>query len=152
MDPIDLLHGMLPLLGGVLIGGSAVAMTGVLWYGRTQRVSCAHELEHLVRGRQAVLEVLARDGPLDFADVYARLRPPPGPERLADWLVSMIADGSLHASMDAQGRAVFVRTRIPGPAPLPRVTVDTTRARRLGARRAGPGLEDHPGRGAGEGL
>ncbi|HUZ79417.1 MAG TPA: hypothetical protein VMV28_02180 [Thermoplasmata archaeon] len=148
MDPIVLPRGMLPLLGGALIGGGAVAATGLLWRARPHRGQHARELERLVWGRQSVRDALARYGPLDFAALRDRLRPSPGPERLADWLGSMVADGSLHATLDREGRAVFIEST----EPLPRVTIDTARARRRVDRRAELYLEEPPGAGSGEGL
>ncbi len=120
---------MLPLLGGALIGGGTVAATGLLWRVRPHRGRHVLELERLVQGRQSVLGALARYGPLDFSTLHARLRPPPGPERLADWLVSMLGDGSLRAIMDRGGRAVFALPPIRSAELLPRVTLDATRGR-----------------------
>jgi len=99
-------------------------VNGLLGRGRPCRNGVPRELDLLVRGRQAVLDVLSRYGPLDFSALHARLRPPPGPERLADWLVSMVGDGSLHAMMDRDGRAAFALTQTRSAELVPTVIFD----------------------------
>lgn len=128
MDPRWFCYEMLPLLGGILIGGCAVAATRILRRGRAERTPPSRELDRLVRGRQAVLDLLAREGALDFSTVRAHLRPSPRPERLADWLVSMVADGSLHAVLDPDGRAAFATTSPRGEERRPRICVDLAQA------------------------
>lgn len=118
---------------GVLLGGGAGATGALLWTARrARRVTLPHALELLVRGRQSVLDLLARNGALEFTALHTCLRPRPTPERLADWLASMLADGTLHANMDREGRAVFARTADGAASSRPQVTFDAAwRERRV---------------------
>ncbi len=125
---------MLSLFEGILIGGGSVAAIGLARRHATRRTILPRDLDRFLRGRQAVLAVLARDGPLDFAHLYSRLRPRPRPESLADWLAALLTDGSLSAMMDQEGRAAFVLAGRKPAAPTVRVTLDERALERFAAR------------------
>ena len=78
------------------------------------------ELHALAEGRGRVVEIVRAVGPVDLEGVEAAWAPAPAPAALADWLASLVADGTLGAEVGPDGRARF---RLAEDAP-PRVTVD----------------------------
>ncbi|MFY9717987.1 MAG: hypothetical protein WAK40_08700, partial [Thermoplasmata archaeon] len=72
---------------------------------------------------QAV-ELVRRAGAADLAELEAAWQPAPAPGELADWLASLVADGTLGAAVGEDGRARFCLA--PGRAAGPRVTIDAT--------------------------
>ncbi|MGI0154845.1 MAG: hypothetical protein ACREDE_01740, partial [Thermoplasmata archaeon] len=62
-------------------------------------------LQRLAEGRATVIEIVRRAGPLDLAGVAAAWAPPPAPPDLADWLASLLTDGSLAAAVGDDGVA-----------------------------------------------
>ncbi|MGI0072174.1 MAG: hypothetical protein ACRECT_08955 [Thermoplasmata archaeon] len=90
-------------------------------------------LQRLAEGRASVVEVVGRSGPIDLASLEAGWQPPPAPPDLADWVASLLTDGSLDATVGADGVARFC-VPPPGRDGLP-VTVDVEAFDRAERRR-----------------
>lgn len=80
------------------------------------------ELQALAEGRARVVELVRAAGALDLRGLEAAWSPPPAPAALADWVASLVADGTLGADVGDDGQARF-RVTV-GAEPVPRVTVD----------------------------
>jgi hypothetical protein len=80
------------------------------------------ELRTFAEGRDRVVEVVRRLHAADLGAIEAVWQPRPAPAALVDWLASLVADGTLSATVGPDGRARFCLA--PGPAPSPRITVD----------------------------
>ena len=79
-------------------------------------------LERLAAGRATVVEQVRRSGPIDLAALEAGWEPAPAPPDLADWVASLVADGTLGAIVGKDRVARFTIAAPPvGP---PRVEVD----------------------------
>ena len=65
------------------------------------------ELRRLAEGRATVVDLLRRNGPLDLAELATLWEPSPAPPDLADWVASLVTDGTLAAAVDADGVARF---------------------------------------------
>jgi len=79
------------------------------------------ELRRLAEGRARAVELIGSAGALDLAgleEVWGR----PVPPALADWLASLVADGTVRATIGDDGRARFCLAH--GPVDGPRVTFD----------------------------
>ncbi len=80
------------------------------------------ELRALAEGRARTVALIGEAGAIDLAGLEAAWRPPPAPPALADWLASLVADGTLRATLGNDGRARFCLADAPSGGP--RVTVD----------------------------
>ncbi len=80
------------------------------------------DLRRFAEGRDRVVELVGRLGPVDLAALEGAWAPPPPPPELADWIASLVADGTLGATLGPDGRARFRLAS--GPAGAPRVTLD----------------------------
>ena len=80
------------------------------------------ELRALAEGRGRVVEIVRAAGSADLTGVEAAWTPAPPPAAIADWLASLVADGTLGADVGPDGRARF--RLADGTAPPPQVTVD----------------------------
>lgn len=137
------------LVGWAILGTSAGAMVGILWRRAPRKARLPRELDRLLRGRQAVIERLSCEGPLDFSSLAERMQPRPRPESLADWLTTMLTDGTIRVVRDGAGRPAFDVGDREARTTVPRVTVDTTvwtqpndRLERAEPSPAGGGAED----------
>ena len=65
------------------------------------------ELRALAEGRAQAVEIVRRCGAADLGAIEAAWEPPPAPPALADWIASLVADGTLTARLDAEGHAEF---------------------------------------------
>lgn len=81
------------------------------------------ELRRLAEGRATIVDLLGRSGPLDLAGLAALWEPPPAPPDLADWVASLLTDGTLDAAFGDRGVARFFLATPTVEAPA--VTVDT---------------------------
>ncbi len=94
------------------------------------------ELARLAEGRARVVEIVEATGTIGLAAIAAHWADGPTPPELADWLASLVADGSLRARPGPDGRAEFcLAPPHDDGAPEPRVTVDPDAAARALARR-----------------
>ncbi len=93
------------------------------------------ELARLAEGRARVVEIVEAAGTVGLAEIAARWADGPTPPELADWIASLVADGSLRARPGPDGRAEFCLAPPHDGAPEPRVTVDLDAAARALARR-----------------
>ena len=110
-----------------LLGLGGVGGVGVLLAGGRPRPSPAttreeEELRRLAEGRATVVELLRRSGPLTLHEIETSWEPPPAPPALADWVASLVTDGTLTATIGEGGRARFSLAE--RPAAEPRVTLD----------------------------
>jgi len=112
------------LATAVPIGAIGAAAFAVVLRRRRARTSspAEEELRALAEGRARIVELIARSGPVDLPGLEAAWDPPPAPRALADWLASLVADGTVRATVDDDGRPRFCVGTV--PAPTPRVTVD----------------------------
>jgi hypothetical protein len=131
--PFDEVAGIV----GAGAGGVALVAVALLRRQRSHRPDGA-DLQRLAEGRAALVELVRRSGPLDLAGVEGAWTPPPPPPDLADWLASLVADGTLGATVGDDGRARFCLA--PGPS-SPRVTLDPA-AFDEGLRRRDLALDD----------
>jgi len=121
-----------------LVGvGGIVGMVLLLLGGRARSARAPaepdDELRRLAEGRATVVELLERKGPLTVREIELAWEPPPAPPAVADWVASLVADGTVTAGVGGGGEARFaVTARPPGP---PRVTLDEEALERGIARR-----------------
>ncbi|HXW67027.1 MAG TPA: hypothetical protein VEL82_04020 [Thermoplasmata archaeon] len=141
-----------PIAFGLAVLGAAVTVAGsvgALSVRRARRGSdpAARDdeesaLRRLAEGREDVLELVAREGPIDLAGLAAAWRPAPAPAELAEWVASLVTDGSLRATIGGDGRPWF---SLGGPSdPGPRVTFDPAEYERAERRRAERDDEGEP--------
>ncbi|HTP54423.1 MAG TPA: hypothetical protein VML94_05635 [Thermoplasmata archaeon] len=107
------------------IGALGAAWSGIIARRARRRsaVPVAEEdLHRLAEGRSQVVEIVRRTGGADLEEIGAAWTSAPPPVELADWLASLVADGTLGAALGADGRARFCLA--PGRANELRVTVD----------------------------
>ncbi len=134
------------LLAGLVVVGAVGAVTGTAAFRRTRPRGPARsdegDLQRLAEGRSALVELVRRIGPADLPELEAAWQPPPAPDDLADWLASLVADGTLGATLGSDGRARFCLA--PGPA-APRVTLDTAAFDEALRRRDRAIEDDEPG-------
>jgi hypothetical protein len=116
-----------PLLLGVGVGVASSAIS----VRRTRRPRPADEdeaanpeqaLQRLAEGRATVVEGVRRAGSVDLAGLESGWTPSPAPPDLADWVASLVTDGTLGATLGADGVARFCLA--PEEAPGAKVTVD----------------------------
>jgi hypothetical protein len=82
------------------------------------------ELQRLAEGRAAVVEVVRRDGPIDLAGIATVWDPGPPPPDLADWVASLLTDGTIDAKFGDDGVARFVLAEPLSPATHVTIDVD----------------------------
>ncbi len=82
------------------------------------RRSGEEELLRLAEGRERLLGILRRIGPADLAAIEAAWQPPPAPPELADWLASLVADGTLGATWGPDRTPRFRVSRTAPPPPI----------------------------------
>jgi len=126
------------------VGG--IGGIGALLYGGRPRPSPTpsgeeEELRRLAEGRVTVVEILRRAGPLSLTEIEARWDPPPAPAALADWVASLVTDGTLTATLGEGGRARFALAE--RPSAKPRVTLDEEALEAGIARREAAVSHDH---------
>jgi hypothetical protein len=110
--PLPWWVSVLPLLLGAGVG--AVASTAVLFRRRRPepiRTDAPDDdeaaLKRLAEGRATVVEVVRRAGPLDLAGLATAWECAPVPPDLADWVASLLTDGTLDATFGDDGVARF---------------------------------------------
>jgi hypothetical protein len=107
----------------VPIGVVGLAVLAVARRRRRGRAGAADtELRDLAEGRARALALVESAGEIDLPGLEAAWEPPPAPPALADWLASLLADGTLGATVGEDGRARFCLAS--GRAHGPRVTLD----------------------------
>jgi hypothetical protein len=143
----------LALLGVALLAVGGVGGIGALLYGGRPRPAPAptgeeEELRRLAEGRATVVDLLRRAGPLPLGEIEARWEPPPAPPALADWVASLVTDGTLTATLEGGGPARFALAE--RPAEKPQVTLDEEALERGLARRDAAVAREDEGEGAGK--
>lgn len=130
----------------VPLGAIGVVALAVVRRRRRSRGAESDEqaLRALAEGRAQAVELVRRAGAVDLAGIEAAWSPAPAPPALADWLASLVADGTLSAKLGAQGRAQFC---LPSSAAPPQVTLDPEALDRSLRRRDGDLEDDRPGDG-----
>lgn len=133
----------------VPLGAAGAAAFAVMRRRRRGRTvpPVEEELRRLAEGRARTVELIGQAGAIDLAgleEAWGR----PAPPALADWLASLVADGTVRATLDGDGRARFCLAQ--GPADGPHVTFDPEvldrSLRRREAELAGPERADDEGR------
>ena len=117
----------LALLAVALLAVGGVGGVGVLLIGGRPRTAASPsgeegELRRLAEGRATVVEIVRAQGPVALGEIEAAWEPPPAPPALADWVASLVTDGTLTAALDARGTAKFALAE--RRADEPRVTLD----------------------------
>jgi len=115
------------LLAVALLAVSGVGGVGALLLGGRPRAAPAPsgeeaELRRLAEGQATVVEIVRAKGPLTLREIEAAWEPPPAPPALADWVASLVTDGTLTAALDPGGTAKFSLAE--RPEREPKVTVD----------------------------
>ncbi len=128
----------LAVVATVLLGlGGFVGMAALALGGRTRPAPAPsdgeEELRRLAEGRETVVEILRRAGPLGIAEIEAAWEPSPAPPAVADWVASLVTDGTLTAALGEEGRARFALAE--RPVEEPKVTFDEAALDREIARR-----------------
>jgi len=122
---------------GLLAAGGLVGMVALLSGGRPRPSSAAgdedEELRRLAEGRATVVELVRHAGPLSLHEIEVAWEPSPAPPALADWVASLVTDGTLTATLGEAGRARFALAE--RPVGEPRVTLDEEALERGIARR-----------------
>ncbi|HLN50626.1 MAG TPA: hypothetical protein VK455_00990 [Thermoplasmata archaeon] len=122
-DDLAVPYGVVGALLGIVALGAGVMLVALRRARRrAPGPSDESELQRLAEGRAAIVEIVRRHGPVDLPEVESSWQPPPAPPDLADWLASLVTDGTLGASVGPDGKARFCLA--PGPS-APRVTLDT---------------------------
>ena len=121
----------------LLAAGGLAGMVALLSGGRPRPSSAAgdedEELRRLAEGRATVVELVRRAGSLSLHEIEVVWEPPPAPPALADWVASLVTDGTLTAALGEGGRAKFA---LAAPSVgKPRVTLDEEAFERGIARR-----------------
>lgn len=121
----------------VLTVGAIVGMGGLLAGGRARRspapTDAEEELKRLAEGRATVVELVRHAGTLALHEIEAAWEPPPAPPAVADWVASLVTDGTLTVTLGEGGRARFaLAERSSGE---PKVTLDKEALDRGLARR-----------------
>lgn len=138
------------LLVTVLPGAGAGAALGILAWRRRSIPSRDSreapdddpELLRLAEGRAAAIEIVRDAGAIDLAGIAARWAPPPAPPDLADWVASLVTDGTLAATDAGQGVARFALA--PEPDDAVTVVVDPEELDRALRLRAAATRDDEP--------
>jgi hypothetical protein len=121
----------------LLAVGAVAAMVSLVYGGRARsapaRADDEEDLRRLVEGRETIVDLVRRAGSLGLAEIEAAWEPAPAPPVLADWLASLVTDGTLTASLGEGGRARFALAE--RPVEEPKVTFDENALDREIARR-----------------
>lgn len=123
----------------LLAVGAVLGMMVLVFGGRTRRAPAStdgeDELRRLAEGREKIVELVGRSGSLGLAEIEAAWTPGPAPAVLADWLASLVTDGTLTVTLGEGDRARFSLAERP-PAEEPKVTFDEATLEREIARRS----------------
>lgn len=135
--PAPALSPLLVATIALLAVGAVVGMAVLVFGGRARprvgAVEGEEDLRRLAEGRATVVELVRDAGPLGLAEIEAQWEPPPAPAALADWVASLVTDGTLTATLGEGGRARF---SLAAPPPEePKVTLDEEALAREIARR-----------------
>jgi hypothetical protein len=129
----------------LLAVGAVVGMVTIVTGGRArlspERTEAEEELRRLAEGREAVVDLVRRAGPLALPEIEDAWEPPPAPPALADWVASLVTDGTLTVTLGEGGRARF--TVADRPSREPKVTLDEEALERGLARRDAAVEDDH---------
>jgi len=128
----------------VPVGALGAAWSGIVARRARRRALVRtddEELRRLAEGRGQAVELVRRAGAADLDEIAAAWRPAPAPPDLAEWIASLVADGTLGARVGDDGRARFclAPSRPSGPV----VTVDA-QALDLALKRRDEALDDDP--------
>jgi hypothetical protein len=133
----------------LLAVGAALGMGSLLLGGRARPsptiTEGEEELRRLAEGRETIVDLVRQAGSLGLPEIEDAWEPPPAPPALADWLASLVTDGTLTVTLGEGGRARFAlaerRSR------EPRVTLDEA-ALEEGIARRDAAVEDDEREGA----
>ncbi len=125
---------------GAVVGIVAIG-TGGRARASPERTEAEEELRRLAEGREAVVDLVRRAGPLALPEIEDAWEPPPAPPALADWVASLVTDGTLTVTLGEGGRARFAVADRPNREP--KVTLDEEALERGLARRDAAVEDDH---------
>jgi len=131
VSPVFLGEVALVFVGGV--GGIVALVSGGRPRPARARPGPEDELRRLAEGRETVVELVRRKGPLSIEEIEAAWEPPPAPPAVADWVASLVTDGTLTATLGEGGKARFALAA--REEAEPRVTLDEEELARGIARR-----------------
>lgn len=131
-----------------LLAVGAVAGMATLIFGGRPRPSPGsadgeEELRELAEGRETIVALVRAAGSLGLAEIEASWSPHPSPPALADWIASLVTDGTLTATLEESGRACFALAE--HPVEGPKVTLDPA-ALELGIARRDAAVGDEDDR------
>jgi hypothetical protein len=126
-----------PALGGPILTLAALAPVGAVgvgltaWAHRRRRnatdaddVPDETELRAMVEGRDRVIAIVRDARAIDLASLEARWGAAPRPPELADWVASLVADGTLGARTGPDGVARFCLIASPDGPPIVLLDLD----------------------------
>jgi hypothetical protein len=136
-SPTPSLSPLALLAVALLAVGAVVGMGALLLGGRARppplRADGVEELRRLAEGRATVVDLVRRAGALALPEIEAAWEPPPAPPAIADWVASLVTDGTLTVTLGERGQARFAL--VERPSGKPRVTLDEEALERGIARR-----------------
>src|SRR5208283_3089942 len=95
----------------LLAVGAALGMGSLLLGGRARPsptiTEGEEELSRLAEGRETIVDLVRQAGSLGLPEIEDAWEPPPAPPALADWLASLVTDGTLTVTLGEGGRARF---------------------------------------------
>ena len=144
LSPLVLAAVALLAVGAVV--GTGATVVGGRARPSPERTEAEEELRRLAEGRETVVDIVRRAGSLALPEIENAWEPPPAPPALADWVASLVTDGTLTVTLGEGGRARFVvaeRLRRE-----PKVTLDEDALERGLARRDAAVEDDHDDEGA----
>lgn len=122
---------------GILAASAVLGMVALSARGRKPASSGSgegeEELQRLAEGRETIVDLVRKAGSLGLADIEAAWEPASAPPALADWVASLVTDGTLTAILGEGGRARFALAERTHEEP--RVTLDEDALEREIARR-----------------
>jgi hypothetical protein len=98
------------LAAAVPVGALGAAWSGIVQRRARRRAAARSDEESMLRlaeGRSQAVELVRRAGAADLAEIEVAWSPGPAPSDLAEWLASLVADGTLGATVGRDGRARF---------------------------------------------
>lgn len=104
VTPVDALATVVPVAAA---GAAGFTVARRRRRRRAPGAATERELRQFAEGRARTVELVRRAGAADLAGLEAAWEPAPAPRELADWIASLVADGTLGATLGEDGVARF---------------------------------------------